>query len=111
MKLLLDDNLSWRLEKILEKVYPDSRHVRNTNLPVPAKDTEIWEYALINNFVLVTNDDDFYKLAMTRRNCPKLIVIRTGNKSTKGMAEILIRSKDDIEKFISNKEYIILEIR
>lgn len=81
--MLFDDNLSWRLERLLQETYPGSKHVRNVEaLPDPAKDIQIWEYALNNNFIIVTNDDDFYKFAMSKSNCPKTIIFRTGNKRT-----------------------------
>ncbi len=36
-------------------------------LTVPAKDTEIRDYALDNNLIIVTNDDDFLNLAIYKR--------------------------------------------
>lgn len=112
MKLLFDDNLSWRLEKLLSDIFPGSKHIRNIpSLSTPASDTEIWDFALKNHFIIVTNDDDFYKLAMARDKCPKIIIIRTGNKKTKDLVDLLSGKKEEITAFYENKEYVLLEIR
>jgi predicted nuclease of predicted toxin-antitoxin system len=112
LKLLFDDNLSWRLERLLDEAYPDCKHVRSINeLPIPASDLEIWEFALINDYIIVTNDDDFSKLAVVNQRCPKIIIFRVGNKKTSEIAEILRTKKDEIDIFYRNKEHILFEIR
>ncbi|SEM27538.1 hypothetical protein SAMN05216436_10371 [bacterium A37T11] len=58
MKLLLDANLSWRLTKKLKTHFDDCFHVDSIGLIVPAADIDIWKYALANDLVIVTNDDD-----------------------------------------------------
>jgi predicted nuclease of predicted toxin-antitoxin system len=62
MKLLLDANVSWRLSAKLKLHFDDCIHVDLVVLPVPASDNEIWNYALINELLIVTNDDDFINL-------------------------------------------------
>ena len=52
MKLLLDANLSWRLSNKLKVYFEDCCHVDYINLPVPAKDIDIWNYALANSLTL-----------------------------------------------------------
>lgn len=59
MKLLLDANISWRLIEKLKSHFTDCFHVDRIGLPGPAKDADIWNYALENQLVLVTNDDIF----------------------------------------------------
>jgi len=86
MKLLLDANLSWRLTDVLAKQFGECIHVNYTNLPKPAKDTEIWNYAEENGYIIATQDSDFLNLFEARGYPPKIILIRTGNMSRK-MAE------------------------
>ncbi len=64
MKLLLDANISWRLVAKLKTHFTDCFHVDHIGLIIPAKDTEIWNHALENDLVIVTNDDDFLNLRM-----------------------------------------------
>ena len=58
MKLLFDQNISFRIIKQLERVFPGSKQVKELGLE-NTSDIEIWEYAKINNFVIVTFDADF----------------------------------------------------
>jgi len=112
LKLLFDDNLSWRLVKLLSETFPSSKHIRSIpSLSIPAKDIEIWEYAFYHDYIVVTNDDDFFKLAMLRDKCPKIIILRTGNKRTNEISSILSNNYDKIKKFYEQQDYIIFEIR
>ncbi len=110
MKLLFNANLSWRLKKILADYYPDCIHVEDTGLSIPAKDIEIWEYAKKNNYIIVTNDEDFYNLLVIKGFPPKLIFLRTGNQSTHNIANILIKHKEEINKLINSDDTGLLEI-
>jgi predicted nuclease of predicted toxin-antitoxin system len=109
MKLLLDANLSWRLSALLSEQYGECIHVNNTNLPKPAKDTEIWDYARTNGFIIVTQDSDFLNLFETRGFPPKIILLRIGNMGRKEAGEILIQAKPSIEDLVENN-YGLLEI-
>ena len=62
MKLLLDANISWRIIKIIEDSFPNCFHAKDIEVPQPAKDSEIWEFAKKNNFTILTHDEDFEKL-------------------------------------------------
>jgi predicted nuclease of predicted toxin-antitoxin system len=41
---------------------------------------------------------------------PKIILLRTGNQSTKYIAGILSKHKNEIIDFLANEEYGVLEI-
>ncbi len=58
MKLLFDQNLSYRLPELLKTLYPDSAHVSSIGLR-DASDSEIWDYAKEHGFVIVSKDSDF----------------------------------------------------
>ncbi len=47
--------------------FTDCFHVERTGLSVPAKDADIWNYALAHQLILVTNDDDFLDNARIKR--------------------------------------------
>ena len=47
MKLLFDENLSHRLVRLLEDLFPNSIHVRDVGLKA-ADDPLVWEYAKDN---------------------------------------------------------------
>ena len=110
MRLLIDANLSWRLVRLLKNDFPEITHVINTGLQEYSSDTVIWNYAAQNQYGIITNDDDFYLLSLSKGFPPKVILLKTGNQSTKYIAEILIKHKADIESFLSSDEYGVLEI-
>lgn len=58
MKLLFDQNLSFKLAKKLSDVFPESSQVKLLGLD-EADDPDIWEYARQNGFTLVTQDSDY----------------------------------------------------
>ena len=109
MKLLLDANLSWRSTKLLSEQFGECIHVNQTILPKPAKDTEIWNFASENGYVIVTQDADFLNLFETRGCPPKMVLLRVGNLSRKEAEKILIQAKLSIED-LEKDNYGLLEI-
>lgn len=73
-------------------------------------DYQIWEFAKKQDYCIVTQDSDFNSLNSLFGFPPKIIWIRTGNLKTQLIAEILIESYSDIEKFIHDKNYGCFEI-
>ncbi len=110
MKLLLDANLSWRLTASLKNHFDDCIHIDHCNILAPAKDIEIWNFALKNNFIIVTNDDDFLHLINTKNFPPRVILLRTGNQSSKFIEKLLIKHRQDILELSQSSEYGLLEI-
>jgi predicted nuclease of predicted toxin-antitoxin system len=81
MKLLFDQNLSFKLCRQLNDIFPDSSHVRLVGLQA-ADDRTVWEFARADRFVLVSLDADFAELAAVLGPPPKLIWLRCGNRRT-----------------------------
>jgi len=108
--LLLDANLSWRSVAVLKNHYDDCLHVDNTGLLLPAKDTEIWDYAKKRGMLIVSNDEDFLHLSMLKGFPPKVLLLRTGNQSRKFIEQILIEAKEKIKAFVESSEYGVLEL-
>ena len=80
LSLLLDENLSEKLLPLLFDRFPDSRHVRLIGLG-GADDLAIWDRARLDGDLLVTKDDDFLRLSMSRGFPPKVICLAIGNAS------------------------------
>jgi predicted nuclease of predicted toxin-antitoxin system len=81
MKVLFDQNLSPKLVDCLADLFPGSNHVQSVGLDC-ASDDEIWEYARLNDFAIVTKDDDFNNLSVVRGSPPKVIWLQLGNCTT-----------------------------
>lgn len=110
MKLLLDANLSWRMVVILKQYFEDCLQVDNIDLSMPEKDIEIWNYAVNNKLIIVTNDEDFVDFVHVKGFPPKVIVLRTWNRSRLFISNLLIQRKQDIEIFNTYDETGLLEI-
>ena len=110
MKLLIDANLSWRLVSLLKAEFSEIEHVSNIGLGVSPSDTRIWNYAQQNGYSIISNDEDFYLLALNKGFPPKIILLRTGNQGTRYIAGILSKHKAEINDFIVLEEYGVLEI-
>ncbi len=110
MKLLFDENISWRIVKPLIEFYPDSIHINRTNLEQASKDTLIWEYAKRNNFIIVTNDEDFIDLLTLKGFPPKIVLFKTGNQSTEYLIQKLIFYKPAIVELEHQNVYGLIEI-
>ena len=76
MRLLLDQNISFRVAKKLERVFPACKHVSDCGL-MDKEDPEIWTYA---------------------QN--KIIWLRTGNLTKNDIVKLLIEKEQQIKEFI-----------
>ncbi|MFT4093615.1 MAG: DUF5615 family PIN-like protein [Niabella sp.] len=110
MKLLFDANISWKLCTKLSDFFDECYHVDFVGLKIPAKDNEIWAYALENRMIIVTNDDDFLNLSYIKGFPPKVILLKTGNQSSEQVYNLLKRRISDIRSFADAADYGILEL-
>ncbi len=58
MKLLFDQNISFRVVRELTEYFPEAKQVRELNLE-NTTDRQIWEYAKQNGYTIITFDSDF----------------------------------------------------
>lgn len=91
MKLLFDQNISYRLIRRISDYYPNAKQVKELGLE-NAIDNDIFEFAKRNNFSIVTFDSDFCDLNILRGFPPKRIWIRTGNTTTKNLEIIFFNN-------------------
>jgi predicted nuclease of predicted toxin-antitoxin system len=98
MKLLFDQNLSFKLCTQLADDFPDSNQVRLLGLDA-AEDRTIWEHAKANGFTLVTQDSDFADMAALFGPPPKVIWLRCGNQPTLAVANLLRSQADALRRF------------
>ena len=110
MKLLLDANLSYRLVKKLENICSVRNHVSRTGLPIPATDIAIWNWAKQYDFIIVTNDDDFYHFSNLYGFPPKVILLRMGNQTSDEIVTIFQKYQAQIADFGRSNEYGLLEL-
>jgi predicted nuclease of predicted toxin-antitoxin system len=111
VKILLDQNISFRVTHLLISSFIHVKQVKELGL-VDASDLEIWEYASKNGYTIITFDSDFIDLANLKGSPPKIIWLRFGNSSNLKIANKLLHNLEIISEFISDirNEITFLEI-
>lgn len=110
MRLLFDNNLSFRLKRLLSDVFPESAHVTDEGFG-DDRDETVWFFARDNGFTIVSKDDDFTQLSLYHGAPPKLVLLQVGNRSTDDIATILRESAKSVRAFEDDVDANILVIR
>jgi len=108
-RLLLDQNLSFKISKGIKDIFPDTKHVSDLNL-IGSNDLDIWNYAKNNNYCIVTFDSDFIDISVLNGFPPKIIWLRIGNSSTNNIIQIIKNNHLVIKEFLLSTENAYLEI-
>jgi len=109
VKLLFDQNISYKVALIANEHFLGSVHVGKVGLTT-ASDKEIIDYAINNNYTIVSKDSDFLDYVSFNGSPPKVIILKTGNTSTDYLINLFNRNKQTIKEFISDSEKDILEL-
>lgn len=103
MKLLFDDNISYKICKKITDIFTESKQLSDLTLSA-SKDIEIWEFAKNSNYSIVTFDADFIYLSLLKGFQPKIIWLKTGNTSIENIAIKLRENFIAINHFFENDE-------
>ena len=112
MKLLLDENISFKLVSKLQDLFPGIKHISNFQLN-SIDDKIIFQFAKENDFAIVTFDEDYFTLSVLNSFPPKIIWLRTGNVSTNALEKILRDKELVVKDFLADNNedaYGCLEI-
>jgi len=101
MKLLLDENISLKLVKFFTADFPESSHIDFLHMQ-GTTDTSIWEYALAENYIIVSKDNDFRQRSFLFGSPPKVIWLSVGNGGTKVIKELILKNIEVIQNFSQN---------
>lgn len=104
MKLLFDQNISYRVVKKISDVYPEAVHIKQVQLQDKI-DKNIWLYAKQNGFAVVTFDGDFFELSNLYGHPPKIIWLRTGNTTKDDLVKLLLEKHAVIKDFLTNENF------
>lgn len=100
--LLFDQNISFRIVRLLKEAYPACVHLSRCGL-LDAEDQTIWEYARDHSLAIVSFDQDFIDLAALHGTPPKVILLRPGNTGTLAVAHLLLEHQARILEFLREK--------
>lgn len=110
MKILVDQNISFRLIPRIIEVFPNTAHVKDFGL-IDFNDFRIFQYARQSLFdAILTLDEDFYNIQLEHGTPPKVIWMRLGNCSTAALATAILQNTDTIQSFLHNDQLDCLEL-
>ena len=109
MKLLFDENISFKLCKRLEDIYPNSTHVRFAGLE-HKNDVEIWEYAKDGGYIIITQDSDFNDMSVINGFPPHVVWIKSGNSRVDEIENLLRKHSIRIREFFESHKLGLIEI-
>ena len=110
MKILIDQNISFRIINRIEGAFPNVLHVKSLGL-TDTDDYKIFKYARRNNFdAVLTIDEDFYNILLANRTPPKIIWLRLHNASVAIQAKAILDNTLVIYHFLKNPDSDCLEI-
>ncbi|MBA2611258.1 MAG: DUF5615 family PIN-like protein [Bacteroidetes bacterium] len=104
MKILVDQNISYKLKTFNQNTPFEFIHVSDVGL-AGKSDLEIWNYSKINNLVILTFDNNFYNLSLLNQSHPKILLLLIGNSSTKNLINVLLKKEKDILEFITGSDH------
>ncbi|MBK6975547.1 MAG: DUF5615 family PIN-like protein [Sterolibacteriaceae bacterium] len=110
MKLLLDENLSFRVVGELVAHFPDSSHVDMLGMR-GHDDLDIWRHAADAGYALVSKDDDFRQLSLLRGAPPKVILCAIGNAGNSEVVALLFDNRDLIQRFMDDEQESLLILK
>ena len=108
-RLLLDQNLSFKISKGINDIFPETKHVSDVKLN-GCNDLDIWNFARNNNYCILTFDSDFIDISVLNGFPPKVIWLRIGNSSTEIIIQILRNNNSTIREFLLSAENAYLEL-
>ena len=111
MRLLLDENISWRLTAYLRPHCATVLHVRDIQLD-NSPDTSIWRYAKQHGYDVMTKDEDFLRLVLAEGFPPRVVAVQNAQVPVAKLAEFLLARLPQIASFLGEQtEFGFLQLR
>jgi predicted nuclease of predicted toxin-antitoxin system len=108
MKILIDNNLSFKVSKYLDALFAGTKHVADFGLDENTEDSLIWKFATDNHFSILTKDTDFEAMSRLLGCPPKVIQLTCGNKKTPEIISILGQNEMSLEAFLKDEENCLM---
>lgn len=93
----------------LGDIFPNASHVQFDEL-AEKTDTEIWEFAKLNDFCIVTQDADFAERSRLYGSPPKVVWLRCGNAPTSQVETLMRCGQEAIQELLENSTLHCLEL-
>lgn len=106
---LLDNNLSPKIARRIEHLFPGCLHVELVSLDA-SDDPIVWDFARQSNLHILTKDSDFSRMLTFRGFPPKVVWLKCGNVTTKEIVEKVLDNEAIIHSFLTHPTAGLLEI-
>lgn len=100
-KYLIDANLPYYFS-----LWRNIDFIHQYDLSDCSTDQEIWNYAKLNNLIIVTKDADFTNLILYKLPPPKVIHLRVGNMKIKEFNNFINSIWPEVEKLVNNHKLV-----
>mgnify|MGYP001801828795 CR=1 FL=1 len=107
MKLLCDDQISYKIARSLARHAEEVIHINTILEKWHTTDQAICKYADSQDFIVVTKDKDFKYGHLMRRSPKKLILITMGNLSNEHVMNVLNKAMKFIKAESKNPSFFI----
>lgn len=109
MKFLLNENISPSLAGKLSTIKIDSVHVRDVDL-IGHPDTRIIEYAIIQDFIIITHDLDYSRIiSLSAKEKPSVITVRVDKISSEILFSLIKNNIDNLKSYLQKGALITME--
>lgn len=102
MRLLLDENISWRLTEPLRPHCQAVVHVRDIGLAA-GSDSSIWRYAKQHQYDLLTKDEDFVRMVLTEGFPPRVVALHHAQLPAKELTMFVVSRLPQMRKFLDEQ--------
>ena len=102
MRLLLDENISWRLAAYLRPHCETVVHVRDVGLDA-SPDTTIWRYAQQHGYDLLTKDEDFVRLVLADGFPPRVVALQNAQVPVAVLKAFLLARVPQLQRFLGEQ--------
>jgi len=109
MRFIVDTNLPPALSEWLIKRGHEAVHTTSVGLGA-ASDLAIWHYAVQNEAIIISKDEDFALLKAANPNGPKIIWVRIGNAIRRVLFQRLDEAWPSVIEMLNEGEELI-EVR
>lgn len=89
MRFIVDANLPPRVARFLEEQGHEAHHVAELSIGAAASDNEIVAWAESHQAAVVSKDSDFRSLQLAAKKPTRLLIVATGNISTRDLIAVL----------------------
>jgi predicted nuclease of predicted toxin-antitoxin system len=109
VRFVIDTQLPKLLARRLEQQGYEARHLLDLDL-AQSPDNDIWRYALENEAVIVSKDEDFAQWLLSGRPGPKVAWLRIGNCTNAELIDWLLPVWPDVVGLLEGGESLV-EVR